>query len=709
MRWGPLLLLGGWWAAAGPAAAAPVRPVAAGVLAAQGEVLGGALVVGVAQHPEFERLTLRLPAGPDLVVEVSVAGPGRGGVCAAHGRVVQPRWELLGQAVEAEEQPAAVAAVCARLEARGAGFAGAEAGAGGGDGARVGRDGHTDATRPGPDGVPVAGGGAGAAPAAEAIGAAEAVARAAPWRPRPLHGAVLLVVLGALGMLGPGGAAAARRRAGDLGLVALAAAVRLGVPPWGPRLGPEAGAERLVDGWGVSEGSPFLGAGAAAVQGLAARLAGYAPEALFGLHAAASALTAGVVAALARAAGAGPWGGALAGLLWALAPMAVVLAPTESEHTLTALWAALAALGGLRAAGRPWPAALAPLALAVGASTLLVHTRPEAIPLGLLPVAALIAAGDRRRALGLGLLLALVVGARVAALPAPDPGGGPLPLARFLAPRVWLALLRPRLFAPAPPADVAHFNALLVAAWVPVLAPVLAAIGLRGGPRGPRLLLGGWALAALLPGLVKSHPVMDGLRLQVGALVPVAALAGLGAAALAGADAARAGRRAAGFALALAVLAAPGLLAARAVPAVTAEWRLLRAALPALPPGAVLRYTPRTAHAEKTGVLLAFLAPQATVLPLDGPPAAGDFVWVGLLCRSGWAPPGRPGPDPCAPLRSGDCALEPVHTAAVPLRVDIDLHRALAAVGAPDPVDLGLYRAGDCRAAPAAPAAPPPG
>jgi transposase len=227
-------------------------------------------------------------------------------------------------------------------------------------------------------------------------------------------------------------------------------------------------------------------------------------------------------------------------------------------------------------------------------------------------------------------------------------------------------------------------------------------------------------LAALLPGVIKAHPVVDGLRLQVGALVPAAALAGLGAAAALRAPLparlppalaralAPARPRAAALAAAAALLAAPGLLAARAVPAVTAEWHLLRAALPAVPAGARLRFTPRTAHAEKTGALLAFLAPHATVLPLDGPPAPGDLVWVGLLCRSAWAPPGHPGDDPCAPVRAGLCPLEPLHTAAVPWRVDIDLHRALTAAGAPDPLDLGLYRAGDCRPA-AAPAGPPPG
>ncbi|MFT5686417.1 MAG: hypothetical protein ACI8RZ_007373, partial [Myxococcota bacterium] len=86
-------------------------------LVAVGESLGEARVSAVEEHPEYIRIHLELPDARSLQVEINASESG--GACAHHGNIVQPRWELLGESVEVEDQPASVRAICARLEARG--------------------------------------------------------------------------------------------------------------------------------------------------------------------------------------------------------------------------------------------------------------------------------------------------------------------------------------------------------------------------------------------------------------------------------------------------------------------------------------------------------------------------------------------------------------------------------------------------------------
>jgi hypothetical protein len=92
---------------------------AAGTFANVGDVVGDATVLHVVSHDEFERVLLALPDGRELQVEITAAFPGASGACDLHGLTVQPRWALLGEEIEVEDQPASILALCDRVQARG--------------------------------------------------------------------------------------------------------------------------------------------------------------------------------------------------------------------------------------------------------------------------------------------------------------------------------------------------------------------------------------------------------------------------------------------------------------------------------------------------------------------------------------------------------------------------------------------------------------
>jgi len=75
-----------------------------GTFATAGETLGGAEVLDVVEHAEFERVLLALPDGRVLLVEVTAALDDYTGACSHHDLAVQPRWDLLGEVVEVADR-----------------------------------------------------------------------------------------------------------------------------------------------------------------------------------------------------------------------------------------------------------------------------------------------------------------------------------------------------------------------------------------------------------------------------------------------------------------------------------------------------------------------------------------------------------------------------------------------------------------------------
>ncbi|MEL6344599.1 MAG: hypothetical protein AAFV53_15900 [Myxococcota bacterium] len=105
---GVLLLLS--LAAAGPEA---------GPIGAVDERLpGDATIRRIETHPEFVRYTLLLPDGRELLVELQPNRAAGSGACQSDTVTLTPRWELLNEYFEQEDQPPYVQALCERLGAQ---------------------------------------------------------------------------------------------------------------------------------------------------------------------------------------------------------------------------------------------------------------------------------------------------------------------------------------------------------------------------------------------------------------------------------------------------------------------------------------------------------------------------------------------------------------------------------------------------------------
>ena len=637
----------------GVARAAPMAEV--------GEQLADGVVARVEDHPDYERVTVTLSDGRPLQVEFMRLKAGYEPACEAGGFGAWPRWELLGESREREDQPTVVAALCARLAER--------------SGELAERLAAAPALALSPDGPDTRG--LASQRRIDAIAAA-------------LGLAALLGLAAGLRRAWQTWSPAARLELAAVALTGLAA--RLALSHRTVFVGPDAGYEALRLAWGEQDVHPTYGGGFAALMRLGQLAAPRDPDAVFATQLGLAALAPPLMAALVRRLIPGEAGrtpALLAGLAFALLPAHLRLSATEVMPLplpTVELGAALAALAFARGGAGAWAL------LAGGLGAFAAHIRPEAATFLPVPLAVLAWAGVRDRrpwpalagaALGAGLLAL-----RFSALPPLD-ASGPTSLDRMLAPRTLAALVVPWFDAPGPLG--ARVQVALNLRLTPV-APIVLALLAAWSPRR-RLagaLLAWWALV-LLPVMPKDTPLADALRLQLPAAVPALAMAGLGAEV-----AARwLGRRAL-----LAAVVLPPLLWVPWVRhpwATHREWDLLRAELPALPAGATLLVADRGSHPDDVAAVLAALAPQITVTPMSAwlaadQPARDLFALVGVICRV----PHLPGrdmdaqPDPCAAL-AATCALTPYRTAVIPAEGDRDL--AFDA----DEIEIGLYRVDGCK------------
>lgn len=645
-------------------------------LATPGEVLGGLEVLDVVEHREFQRVAVGLEDGRTLWIEVN-ANPSATGACAAHGLSVFPRWELLDEAVELADQPPAVAALCERLQERGASLTVAPP-------QPQGR-GWTAAADPSPDAEPLPLPHVG--PAGSSDVPAPGFGRS--WLHVPLVGLLLGLLAALVGPVRRGWVGLSTVHRLDLGLVmVVGAAVRLLASPRGVFWGPFFGTSRLVEAWGQSQTHPLYGGGFAALHGPISAAFDHAPGAVFGTHLAFAALAPPLLWALAHLMAPNERVGPLvAGLGLALLPAHVWLSGSEVMHIPLAtleLLSVAAAVGFTRTGS----GALALVsALAIGFA---VHIRPEVAPVALVPAAWVVAQPPRGAAkwvVAAALVIAALVGHR--ALDLAFAGSTPAADYRMAlaSPRFWAAMVVPGVTSPGSPPYTQVFLQLRL---TPFVLPLFAAAGLLlGRPRRGVVLAVGWGALALLPVLAKSWPLADALRLQLPAQMPALLLAGLGAAAVV--------RR-----LRAPVWAAPAAVLAVSVvtlPLAMRPWAthvardFLYETAPSLPDGATVLYDDGnpTHHPPFGRSLRAHTGARWVGIQEwrdAGEPASPLLAWLGESCQTR-PHDGAPSDSVCGLLDA--CTLVPWKTTPVPPRTDVD--RVL-----PDPpVPVGFYRVDDCR------------
>lgn len=660
-----------------PLHAADVVRVDRGHLARVGEALGGAPVERIEQHPEFERLTVRLPGGALLPLEVTLARPETSPACVHHGFAVYPRFELVGGQVLPEASPV-TAALCARLEAQGGSLP----------------LGVVRLDVAGPEAAPT-----------DQAGTGQGVVIHIPGPGtrslRPLHAVLAALGLALLAAAGPLRRALAGAPWRDgLGVAVAGLAARLLLSPRGLQIAPDAGYELLVQAWGINQPHPLYGDGYTALHAPLQRLLAWDPAALFGLHLGLSALAPPLLWAIGWLALRQRWGALTAGVGLALLPVALRLAASEMAHVPLATFELLALLAAVAlAAGASQARISVALSLVAAlAGGFALHLRPEALPFALLPLLLLLATAARHRSwrpLPAVLLLLLLLAWRLSDLPAPQEQG-PVQVRAFLSGRLWRAVLLPPMSPLA--ARVSPFQVFLDPRTTPVVLPLLALVGATlGARRHGRVVLAcllWWGLS-LLPILPKAWPLVDAWRLQLAGQAPLLLLAGVGVATL---------PRARPLAPALVVLSAlPHLGFVRQQWAGMAEWAFLPRAVATLPPGATVLFPDHEVHAvnlAQAGALLQRRAghPRPWWVPM-GPfaatPAPGPdlFAWVGLTCRIE-ALPGRHvandlAVNPCLQLARA-CVLTPFALTTLPEATDLDL--ALV----DPPVQVGLYRVDGC-------------
>ncbi|MCB9765247.1 MAG: hypothetical protein H6739_36070 [Alphaproteobacteria bacterium] len=636
-------------------------------LAEPGETLGGSTVLTVEEHPEFQRVAVQLPDGRALQVEAVV---GEGGACAEGDLALFPRWELLGEQREAEDQPPVVQALCARLAERG-------------ERLNLHPPMGTAGRAVGPEGTPSGG---------------EGWTMPGPSTPGPgygpLHGALLGLVLSALvALAGPGrrGWAAlepeARRSLVAVGLIG--AVARLALSPRVVFWGPFFGFGRLTEAWGADLTHPLYGGGFATLMGPLSSVVGYSPGAVFGMHLLMASLAPPLVWVLARLLMPGERLGPLvAGLGMALLPVALRMSGTEVMHVdvstfeLLSVTAAVAftRVGGLSLALTS--------ALAIGFAT---HIRPEVLPAVAVPVVAVLAKAERRHVPGVAVAAVLIAGlAGVRALQIlTNTHSAAVNYDRALSLWfVWEALLP----AVRPPGATSYTNVFLNLWVTPPILPALAVAAFLGSRRRLALgLLGWWALAAL-PVLPKSWPLADAFRLQLPSQAPLVLLAGLGASALAQ-------RRGEVFRKVL-----PIGIVALSIPYVPwvvrpwachAEFRFLRETAGALPSNVIVYYDDAGPHHDAFGRWMRFATGRDWVgmSTFDAQDTAFRMVYLGSSCRVG-RPQGTErdyGPWLTAcPEIEARCTLTPWKTTTLPAETDVD-------VWLEGPVEVGYYEVEGCR------------
>lgn len=646
-------------------ASTPVLEVEQGRLARVGETVGGARVERIEQHPEYDRMVLRLAEGEALTVELSLF---RGGTpaCEADGTAIFPRLDL-SPGLPPAQAAAPVAALCDRLAASDVRLdlkdirSGQATGQANGEGPTVqaGGSGEEEIHIPG----------------------------TSTGRFRPLQALLLgMLLLLPLARLRPDGAPL---RDG-LGLLALAALARLLLSPLGIQIAPDAGYETLVMAWGMHEPHALYSDGFSALHAPLQQLSDYDPQLIFLTHGLLSALSAPLLWLVASHVLRERWSALFTGACLAMLPVALRLAGSELSHVPLAFFELLAVLAALSARGS-LPAGL----LAALATGFVVHLRPEALPFAGLPAALLLLAARERRWTLVPLLLLLGLGVqRALTLPAIE-AQGPIQMAAFLSPRFWVQVMWPRLGAQEEHSGA--FQVFLDLGITPFFLPLLALAGLVQGFRHnrPALLLAlSWAGLTVGPVLPKAWPMLDAWRLQLPGQAPMILLAGLGLGLL------PRGRRI--MTLAPLMVLPLFLHPIRERWAGMEEWNLMHEALPALPPGARVLFADHEAHARAVAQVGALLQHRAGAepwwLPM-GPFAASPdpgpdlYAWEGLTCRIDRLPSRRVDNDlpvnSCLQLRER-CTLTPWRTARVTSRTDADIR-------IPEGTEVGLYRIDGCR------------
>jgi hypothetical protein len=591
-------------------------------LVAVGESLGEATVSAVEEHPEYLRLHLTLPDARTLQVEISAATSG--GACAHGGYIVQPRWELLGESVEVEEQPASVREICARLAARGPNR-------------------RLLPRREEP--VEASGGPPSAAP----VGVSRPVQ--GPPRIRGIHG-VLAALLFTLPALLPG----TRLRwpaIRELLLVSVVGVVaRLLLSPRGPQIWD--GADRLMLALGREEPHPLFGETYASVMSVATVLSGGDFSVVFPTNLAISALAPPLAWAVAGQLAGRP-AALLAGLMMALLPVHLRLAGSEVMAILVVTLSLLSVSCALRFADRGETSAGLAAALSGG---LVAHTRPEAIPFVVVPLGILLS-GARRSPVGgviSVLLLLAIFGHRVSNLTL-SAGVKTLNLPLLTEPARLLSRFLPAWEDMGSQGSRALLPIQLQ--LTPILWTALAALAVR--QRAARWLVV-WLVVATGAVLSRTWPMHDLLRFHLPAMVPLVLLAGI-----AGAKHLTRWPTPA-VAVGLCLLAAPHLPMVVRPWAVTESWRVTRDALPQLPESARLLFVSRNNRGHQQGDALAWMVRDRRGVVVQDMRAFLDapvmdrpvYALMSELCGARLSGEGIL-PDPCPPL-TARYTLTPVHT-----------------------------------------------
>lgn len=659
------------------AAASPIEPEAGSTasLASVGEMVGGAEVVELVDHPEFHRVLVRLPDSRTLTIEL-VATDVPLGACTHHGHALQPRWELLGvSGLGVEDQPPVVMRLCERLAASPP-------------------DLSLAMLRP--------------QTAPDAAGDPREVQG---FRLRPLHGVLgALVCAGLVGLLRfrpvlqTGRQHSARW---EIGLVAaLGLVLRLILGLWAPLWAPLFGFGRFASVMGSLDPVSLYGDGFASTMTLFTAVLGASSTSILVANLVLGALVPPLACALLRILMPDRPGAALCGgVLAAMLPVHVWLSTTEVMHVSLATFELLAVVAAVLFTRHDASERLgsAGLAIASGLATVMaVHTRPEAIPFVLVPALVVLlhaSRGHRGAALLAGLLVTAGFGLRVAemAFDIRDEASA-LRYDLLGSPRQWLALVWPD-FSLHPTRSFISVAAR--PALTSPLLPVLAGIGLLRAPRRLGAWLAVWWLVSIVPVLPKGWPLADAYRLQLASLLPLVLLAGLGIGqALIWLEARHPGLHrwrwpALGcFALCL----GPQLVLERPDWGTLDEARHMMEETPKVPPRTTVLYDDGNPHAVSIASWGRLAAPGTRWVGIGEAESMletmeGLVAWVGTSCTEQAerdATAAVPA-EACRRLKAA-CSLRPESTRTVPLTGDIDrtfLGR--------DSV-VGFFRVEDCSA-----------
>ncbi len=486
-----------------------------------GETIGGAVVLEVIEHPEFQQLRVRLPDERTLTIEAT-ATPEPRGACTHGGISIQPRWELLGiHDAQQEDQPAVVRALCERL-----------------------------AQTPAPPTL--------APPSSEGTSSASDNPHARPTQAeRPklqwLHGVVAaMVALVAVWVLRFGKSAYRRLTPTDrrevVAWTALGLVLRWGLGLWAILWAPNFGFGRLTMALN-GHSSELYGGGFAALTNVVPLLFGPDPRALYTAQVLLGTLAIPLVWSIARHllphATLAP---GVSAALMAFLPIHVYLSATETMHisvvTIEAL-AVWAAASFVRTASTNPVEALVLAALSGVSTGFVAHLRPEAIPFVLVPPAWVLLSGlihspatflrTRRVPLALAALcITGLVGLRWLEMQN-APIHSPSDPRQYLSSSLYIDVWNSLWVAPTEARVLlTPFSLWLTPLLVPLLAvlacvPMSAARPARLPPHMRAAALWVWFIWSMLPVIPKAWPIADAYRLQLPAWIPVALLVGIGA------------------------------------------------------------------------------------------------------------------------------------------------------------------------------------